>query len=61
MNVLTRLLVFYFVRAVAGYAYADPSQRVNLQLQFETDMEQPNWSVNNNPKDFQRIYGKMVD
>ncbi|MGR3317692.1 MAG: hypothetical protein ACUZ8O_04360, partial [Candidatus Anammoxibacter sp.] len=58
MKVLTRLLVFCFVFVVAGHAYANSLQRVSLQLQFETHMEQQNWSVNNNFKSFPRIYGK---
>ena len=57
MKVLVRLFVFYFIFVVASYAYCNPLQPVNLQLQFETDMEQPNWSVNNDIKNFPEIYG----
>ncbi|MGR3176551.1 MAG: hypothetical protein ACUZ8E_00660 [Candidatus Anammoxibacter sp.] len=58
MKVLARLLVFYFVFSVTGYVHGNSLQRVNLQLQFVTDMEQPNWNVRNNFDNFPKIYGK---
>ncbi|MGR3218874.1 MAG: hypothetical protein ACUZ8H_03530, partial [Candidatus Anammoxibacter sp.] len=65
MKTSIRTLIFLFILIESSYLFAEPLVEplkepllpVNLTLQFETDVEQSGWSINENFENFPHIFG----